>query len=138
MEHKYQCPCIESDSRLWRHSAKCGYHKQLIYCPDTDAYMIGLTNHNKSTDAMVELTTIGSKNRKLLPMNELIDSLRRDLNLSLVPSQDLPAILQALYVSTGCDYISFFYGLGKSSFFNSFFRYILRLHMRFQSKRLTS
>lgn len=91
VEHKYECSCIESDSRLWRHSAKCGYHKQLIYCPDTDAYMIDLTN--KSTDIAVELTTIGSNDRKLLPMNKLIDSLQRDLNLSLVPSQDLPAIL---------------------------------------------
>lgn len=123
IEHKYQSECIESDSRLWRHSTKCGYSRQLIYCPDTDAYMIGLTNHTKSTDIVVELTPIGSKDRKLLPMNELTDSLERDPDLSLVPSQDLPAILQALYVSTGCDYISFFYGLGKSGFWNSFCRY---------------
>ncbi len=97
VEHKYQSECIESDiySRIWRHSAKCGYNKQLIYCPDTDAYMIGLTNHDKSTDIVVELT-IGSKDRKLLPVNELIDSLERDPDLSQVPSQDLPAILQAL------------------------------------------
>lgn len=61
--------------------------------------------------------------RQEASLNEFIDSLKRDPDLSLVPSQDLPAILQALHVSTGCDYISFFYGLGKSSFFNSFYRY---------------
>ena len=82
IEHKYQSECIESDSRLWRHSTKCGYSRQLIYCPDTDAYMIGLTNHTKSTDIVVELTPIGSKDRKLLPMNELTDSLERDPELS--------------------------------------------------------
>ena len=71
IEHKYWSECIESDSRLWRYSSKCGYSRELIYCPDTDAYMIGLTNHTKSTDIVVELTPIGSKDRKLLPMNEL-------------------------------------------------------------------
>ena len=60
--------------------------------------MIGLTNHTKSTDIVVELTPIGSKDRKLLPMNELTDNLERDPDLSLVPSQDLPAILQACIV----------------------------------------
>ena len=40
-----------------------------------------------------------------VPTPMLIDSLERDSDLSLVPSQDLPAILRTLYVSTGCDYI---------------------------------
>ena len=101
VEHKYQCHCIESDSRPWRHSAKCGYHRQLIYCPDTDAYMIGLTNRIKSTDVVVELTTIGSKDRKLLSMNELIDSLERDPDLSLVPSQDLQQYFKHYMLAQG-------------------------------------
>ena len=71
--------------------------------------VIGLTNYSKSTDVdiVVELTMIGFKDRKLLPMNELINNLERDPDLSLVPSQDLPALLQTVHVSTGCDYISF-------------------------------
>ena len=29
----------------------------------------------------------------------------------------LPQALQSLYVCTGCDYVSFFVGMGKASFF---------------------
>ena len=123
VEHKYKCESTESDSRLWRHSTKCGYHRQLIYCPDTDGYIVGLTNHNNSADIVVELTKVGSKERKLLHMKTLIDCLQRDPDLSLLPTQALPAILQALYASTGCDYTSFFFGVGKCSFFAAFCRY---------------
>ena len=123
VEHKYECQAIEADSRLWRHSAQCGYHRQLIYCPDTDGYIVGLTNHNHTLDIVVELTTIGSKERKLLLLSNLIDNLERDPDLSLLPNEDLPVMLQALYVSTGCDYISSFSGIGKSSFFSAFCRY---------------
>ena len=75
---------------------KCGHHRQLIYCPDTDAYIIGLTNCHSLTDIVVDLM-IGSNERKLLPMNDLIDSLQRDPDLSLIPCEDLPAMLQSLY-----------------------------------------
>ena len=122
-EHKYKCEAVEADSRLWRHSAMCGYSRQLIYCPDTDGYIVGLTNLNTSADIVVELTKVGSKDRKLLFMRNLLDSLERDPDLSLVPTQDLPVIIQALYASTGCDYISSFSGIGKSSFFIAFCHY---------------
>ena len=68
----------------------------------------------------MELTTIGSKERKLLLLSNLIDNLERDPDLSLLRNEDLPVMLQALYASTGCDYISSFSGIGKSSFFQHF------------------
>ena len=98
----------------------CGYSRQLIYCPDTDGYIVDLTNYNTSADLVVELTKVGSKDRKLLFMRNLIDSLERDPDLSLVPTQDLPGIIQALYACTGGDYTSFFSGVGKCSFFKAF------------------
>lgn len=122
-EHQYKCEAVEADSRLWRHSTKCGYSRQLIYCPDTDGYIVGLTNHNSSADIVMELTKVGSKDRKLLFMRNLTDSLERDPDISLVPTQDLPGIIQALCACTGCNYTSFFSGVGKCSFFKAFCRY---------------
>ena len=87
---------------------------------DTDGYIVGLTNHINSADITVELTKVGSKDRKLLFMTNCLE---RDPDLSLVPTQELPRIIQALYACTGCDYTSFFSGLGKCSFFRTFCRY---------------
>ena len=84
---------------------------------------MGLTNHNLSADIVVELTKVGSKDRKLLFMRNLTDSLERDPDISLVPTQDLPGIIQALCACTGCNYTSFFSGVGKCSFFKAFCRY---------------
>ena len=47
VEHKHKCESVESDSRIWRHSAKRGYNRQLIYCPDTDGYIVVARNFGK-------------------------------------------------------------------------------------------
>ena len=46
-----------------------------------------------------------------------------DPDLAPIPSSLLPAVIQMLFVCTGCDFISFFTGLGKASFLATLFEY---------------
>lgn len=39
----------------------------------------------------------------------------------MLPTDDLPAIMQIIFIVSGCDYTSFFHGCGKASFLSSFF-----------------
>ena len=38
-----------------------------------------------------------------------------------IPSAEIAGTIQTLFVCTGCDYVSFFSGIGKASFFKTFF-----------------
>ena len=113
----------ETDSRIWRHSTQSPFTKQYIFSPDTDSYIIGLTHTSRNKQIYVELSPLGAKEKRLLNLNKLIDSIERDPDLSQLQPNTLPLILQVVYVSTGCDYISFFAGLGKSSFLKALFTY---------------
>ena len=53
-----------------------------------------------------------------------------DPDLSIVPKENLGAIMQTLFISTGCDYISYFKTLGKATILNIFFQ-----HAKFISGR---
>ena len=56
-----------------------------------------------------------------------LDSLRRSLegdpDLSTIPRELLPKVLQTLFICTGCDYVSYFAGIGKSTFLKVFFQH---------------
>ena len=62
-KHQYKCEVVEAD----RDGAVCGYSRQMVYCLDTDGYIVGLRNQNASVDIVVELTKIGSKDRNCCP-----------------------------------------------------------------------
>ena len=40
-----------------------------------------------------------------------------------IPEIHIPRVLQTLFVSTGCDFVSFFSGIGKAFFLKVFFEY---------------
>ena len=56
-------------------------------------------------------------------MNKLLACFRTDPDLSQVPEAARPQVMQAIYISTSCDYISFFCGIGKVSFLATFFQH---------------
>jgi hypothetical protein len=60
---------------------------------------------------------------KLLHLTALIEGLKGDLDLADVPECSRPQVLQSIYVSTGCDYVSYFAGIGKCSFLSTFYQY---------------
>ena len=49
--------------------------------------------------------------------------LSADPDLAQIPQCERPRAMQTLYIATGCDYISFFRGLGKVSFLSTFFQH---------------
>ncbi len=58
---------------------------------------------------------------KLLHFNKFIEALYEDPDLASIPKLKRAIILQILYISTGCDLISFFVGFGKTAFLKTFF-----------------
>ena len=62
-------------------------------------------------------------------LHVFVDLLSRDPDLAHISSHTIPKIVQAIFVSTGCDYISFFSGRGKAYFLKVFFekaKFIIR------------
>ncbi len=114
----------ETDTRLWLHVKKTEYERILVLSPDTDIYMVGLplnSAHNKSV--CVQVNKYDSRELRVLSLPALKSALENDPDLGMLACQDLTDILQSLYVCTGCDYISFFSGIGKATFLKYFFQH---------------
>ena len=64
-----------------------------------------------------------TKELKYLDLTAFLEVLRNDPDLSSIPAVNIPQIFQSLFVSTGCDYISFFSEMGKASFYRYFYQH---------------
>lgn len=116
--------CVdESDTRLWLHLKHSTGRKKFILSPDTDVYHIGLPLVTAGDSVLVQLSMPSDKELKVLNVNTLLDLLKRDPDLVHVPEVHIPRVLQTLFVATGCDYISFFSGIGKAYFLKVFFEH---------------
>ena len=93
----------------------------LVLSPDTDVYHIGLTQTQK--DVIVQINPYSSKQLTSLHLCNLKNALACDPDLATLQKDLIPQIFQTLYVATGCDYISFFHGIGKATFFRYFYQY---------------
>ena len=121
---KYSNNSEETDTRIWLHVLKSECTRILVISPDTDVYHIGLplvTNSGK--DIAVQVSAINSKEVRFVNLSALAYALVNDPDLAALKSSDLPQILQTLFVCTGCDYISFFSGIGKATFMRHFFQH---------------
>ena len=56
-------------------------------------------------------------------MSALIEALENDPDLASVQPALIPALMQKLFICTGCDFVSFFIGYGKAAFLGTFFHY---------------
>lgn len=117
----------ESDSRVWLHCLRTPYSWVLVYSPVTDTYHVGLRvligqGGLVRKDAVVQLSMVPD-DHEYLSIPYLASCLRTDPDLGLLVKDDLPTVFQALYVASGCDYTSFFFGCGKASFLSAFFMY---------------
>ena len=115
---------IEGDSMVWLHAALCDYSNVLIYSPDNDIYNIGLGMlseiPSKTFNVQLKSRAQGSE---FLNLNILLNSLSKNTNLKKINTSIIGKIFQTLYISTGCDYVSYFKHHGKTSFYNSLFDY---------------
>ena len=115
----------EADLRVWLHCQRaCGVHK-LLYSPDTDVYHIGLSivGGLQECDVIIQLSKYTDDRARYLHMTNMITALTKDPDLSEIHIQTRPQVLQSIYVATGCDYTSFFNGLGKVTFLATFFQH---------------
>ena len=137
-----QLKCLSaSDTRVWLHAKHSAGPHKLVISPDTDVYHIGLPLISPTDKVLVQLSKPSEKGLKLLDLCLLADILKRDPNLSHIADGDVAQIIQTLFVATGCDYVSFFSGIGKNFFFFSNAMFIMADHPRalctaFESKNL--
>ena len=123
MSTELTCNAEETDTRIWLHVLNSTAQHLLILSPDTDTYHIGLTLLPPGKEVIIQLSSPGARELNLL-LHRLIDALTRDPDMTHIPRTQVTAVFQAIFVSTGCDYVSFFSGIGKASFFKAFFREI--------------
>jgi hypothetical protein len=114
----------ETDLRIWLHCKHAQGANKLIYSPDTDIYHIGLSQSFLLTnDVYIQQRPSIHENARFLSMSLLIEAINSDPDLAYIPVQLRSNILQTLYVATGCDYISFFKGIGKLFFMQVYFQH---------------
>ncbi|XP_065198289.1 uncharacterized protein LOC135829829 [Sycon ciliatum] len=113
----------EADNRVWLHASK--FETVLVYSPDTDVYHIGMAivNGRVERSVFVQLDMPGSAQHRYLNVTKLVNNIRNDPDLSQVAENVRVNALQALFVCSGCDFVSFFAGFGKCSFYKSFFQF---------------
>jgi hypothetical protein len=109
----------EGDSRVWLHASKSGASKVIIYSPDTDTLFIGLPQIKNLEGKTVYLHIMDTPYEKsFVNMSRLITDISNDMSLHGL--KDIENCIQMLYICSGCDFVSFFHGCGKKTFFDCF------------------
>ena len=103
---QYDSDADESDTRIWIHAKHSTGNKKYILSPDTDVYHIGLLLISSTEEIIIQLSRPSDKELNLLNLHVFVDLLSRDPDLAHISSHTIPKIVQAIFVSTGCDYIS--------------------------------
>ena len=120
----YECNAAEADTRIWRHATQTWATNILIYSPDTDVHNIGLGLVSlTSKEYVIQLNVPHAEEKRYLHLTHLLQALQKDPDLASLPRNKLGLILQSLFISTGCDFISYFKTIGKASFLNIFFQH---------------
>ena len=91
--------------------------------PDVLLRFVTLTHIMTTSDVIIQWSKTLTDNIKLLHLNKLVNALATDPDLAGISPSMQPQVLQTLYVCTGCDYISFFANIGKTSFLSTLFQY---------------
>jgi len=114
----------ETDTRIWLHATKTNCTRILIMSTDTDVYHIGLPMRCMlDKEIVVQISQLSDHKLKIMNMKNLLCALEKDPDLASVSRATLPKVLQCLFICTGCDYVSFFSGIGKATFAKIFFQH---------------
>ncbi|XP_064384664.1 uncharacterized protein LOC135333611 [Halichondria panicea] len=116
------CNAEESDTRIWLHVINSVGTRKLVLSPDTDVYHVGLPLvAGTQLECNVRLSLFNSTEHRFLDIQALLTAFENDPSLAAI--EQLPAVMQMLYISTGCDFVSFFNGIGKATFMATLFEY---------------
>jgi len=104
---------------------QCESRSILIYSPDTDVYNIGLSfiNQHLTATYVIQLNLPHSDESKYINLNNFHTALLQDMDLCNLQQDVLCKTLQTLFICTGCDYVSYFKGIGKATVLNNFFQH---------------
>jgi hypothetical protein len=111
----------ETYIRMWLHAVTSTAQTVFINIPDTDVYFIGLSilkNTNLHEKSVYVQPKDSPDNNIVIDMNQFASDLRNDICLQEV--ENIEECIQILYIISGCDYISYFNGFGKKTFFDDF------------------
>ena len=114
------CNAEELDMRIWLHVIHSAGQKKLVLSPDTDGLPIV---SQTMLEVNVCLSSFSSLELCILDMQALISAFRNDPDLATIPPSLLPSAVQVVHVCTGCDFVSFFNGLGKATCLATLFEY---------------
>lgn len=99
-------------------------NKILIYSPDTDVYNIGLRKHIIShVECIVQINLPHPSEQRFVSLNNLKTALDNDPDLASINREGLLNTLQMLFIVSGCDYTSYFAGIGNTASLNTFYHY---------------
>ena len=125
LQDTWEISAEEADMRIWRHAYQTKADRIFIYSPDTDVYNIGLpiTFITSHAECIVQINLPHSNEQRFVHLKNLKTALENDPDLASIPRERLPRTLQMLFILSGCDYTSYFTGLGKAAFLNAFYQY---------------
>ena len=108
-----------------RHPCQSNANRIMIYSPDTDVYNIGLplTCITSLGECIVQINLPHSSEQQFPSLNNLQLALDNDPDLASITRERLLTTHQMLFIVSGCDYVSYFAGLGKAAFLNAFYQY---------------
>ena len=98
---KYNSNAEETDTRLWVHVKQTEYTRILVLSPDTDIYHIGLPLTRQNKQVVIQVIPINSKEIKFLDTSALSLALQNDPDLAGMEPNNLPQIMQTMFVCTG-------------------------------------
>ena len=111
----------EGDSRVWLHANATTCTQVLLYSPDSDTFFIGLPlvkfMYGKE---LVLLQKDTAYEKVFIHLNTFVYLLKSDPLLKYVDQHHLEESLQMLFIVSGCDFISFFRGFSKKTFWEMF------------------
>ena len=116
----------EGDSRVWFHAFAESKLKIIILSADNDTYHIGLSLLNKYPNKHI-CVALNTQFETVIDMNKLAILMKYDHDFISI-TDFITSVIPVLFVATGCDYVSFFKGHTKQSFF-----YTLTKHAEFIS-----
>ena len=119
---QYRSNAQEADMRVWRHAIKSEHQRILVCSADTDVYNIGLVMAKPNKHYLVQIN-LPHTNTMYVDIEKLLTSFQHDPDLASLPQNLLGSIMLQLYIITGCDYISYFSGMGKATFLKLFFQH---------------
>ena len=96
-----------------------------MYSPDTDVYNIGLPIVQQQTalDVCLQLNGRHKQSHRYLQVSKFIQALNSDPDLARISPDQRVTVIQAVYIATGCDYISYFKGKGKVFLLHVFYQH---------------